>query len=369
MNLAVIDLGFGDSGKGMVTAFLCQLLNNPIVVRYSGGPQAGHTVVHNGIRHVFSSFGSGTLQGIPTYWSEACTFNPNNFMGELGVLKKNHIRPEIFVNSNCPITTFADITYNRNRNDINQHGSCGAGVGTTLEREEHYYSLTVGDLLFPSVLETKLKMILENYYSDIEYEKKDVDNFIEDCYEAFGHIRIVKDDSITNDFYHKIYESSQGLLLDKDIGFFPHVTRGNVGSKAIKDDIEIVYYVTRAYQTRHGNGPMTNEVYPHQILENENETNVKNYQGIFRRHILDLDLLEYSIYKDNTKAPVKRLVITCMDQVRNDLRFTYRGNVVKSKNEEDFITSVANILGFEEVYASYSDDYSKIRYTNKNVNR
>ena len=67
----VIGLGFGDEGKGITTSYLCKKLEGTkIVVRFNGGHQAGHTVVFNGKRHIFSSWGSGTLQGIPTYWSE-----------------------------------------------------------------------------------------------------------------------------------------------------------------------------------------------------------------------------------------------------------------------------------------------------------
>lgn len=371
MKIAVIDLGYGDSGKGTVVAYLCHHYKDSIVVRYSGGHQAGHTVVHEGIKHIFSSFGSGTLQEIPTYWSKNCTFYPNAFLGELEVLKKKAkiligIKTKIYVDSKCPVTTFADVKYNKMRNDIDQHGSCGVGFGATLEREENHHSITVGDLQFPSVLEEKLWLLLRNYYSDIEYKAKEVKDFLLDCNDVLKYINIVKNDDIVKHYNNIIYEGSQGLLLDKNIGFFPHVTRANVGSKAIGDDLDIVYYVTRAYQTRHGNGPMTNENIPHNILEDEEETNIENYQGKFRKSLLDLDLLKYSLYKDNTTAEMRRLVITCMDHVVNDLRFTYKGEVFKCFSEKDFIETVTNIMGIEKVYVSYSNEYSNIRWWNAN---
>ena len=62
----VVGLQFGDEGKGLLTNFLCQESPNSLVVRYSGGQQAGHTVVLDGKQHVFSNFGSGTLNGNPT---------------------------------------------------------------------------------------------------------------------------------------------------------------------------------------------------------------------------------------------------------------------------------------------------------------
>ena len=63
MKQAVVDLGFGDSGKGITTSFLCQNKKpeETLIIRANGGPQAGHTVHHKNIIYVFSQFGSGTL--------------------------------------------------------------------------------------------------------------------------------------------------------------------------------------------------------------------------------------------------------------------------------------------------------------------
>ncbi len=63
MARAVIGLGFGDEGKGITTDYLCSRANNPLVIRFSGGQQAGHTVVNKFGKHTFSNFGSGTLRG------------------------------------------------------------------------------------------------------------------------------------------------------------------------------------------------------------------------------------------------------------------------------------------------------------------
>jgi adenylosuccinate synthase len=359
MKTAIIDLGFGDSGKGLVTSWLCKYYPSPIVVRFSGGHQAGHTVVHNGIRHVFSSFGSGTLQGVPTYWDKNCTFHPTGFLNELYELKEKGVNPKIYINSKCPVTTFADIKYNKMINDANGHGSVGVGFGATLEREEKYYSLTVGDLMFPSVAIQKIMLILEYYHSSISWDGEELRKFIIDCSEVLSTINIVEDSDI-KELFEKyttiLYEGSQGLLLDKDIGFFPHVTRSNVGSKNI--DPNIVYYVTRAYQTRHGNGPMTNYTLSHNITENPDETNVSNYQGEFRRTLLDLDLLKYAMYKDDASVykNCKNLVITCMDHVQNDLRFTYKGKIINCINENEFVNKIKDILGIGRVYTSHSDD-------------
>lgn len=60
MNKVNIILGglFGDDGKGATVNALCKNSDESLVVRFNGGHQVGHTAIHNGIKHVFSNFGS-----------------------------------------------------------------------------------------------------------------------------------------------------------------------------------------------------------------------------------------------------------------------------------------------------------------------
>jgi adenylosuccinate synthase len=160
-----------------------------------------------------------------------------------------------------------------------------------------------------------------------------------------------------------IYEGSQGLLLDQDIGFFPNVTRSNVGRKRLDEFIytyDEVWYVTRAYQTRHGHGPMTNEEHPLKLINNEGESNLDNfYQGQFRKTILDLDLLNYALQQDAKGVrgiQTKYLVITCLDQMV-DYRLTYKGMIIVSADEENFIQNLVSALNFKGmVYLSRSEN-------------
>ena len=368
---AVVDLGFGDSGKGTLTAYLCQINNKPLVVRYSGGHNAGHTVVKDGIRHVFSSFGSGTLQGVPTFWDKKCTFSPTAFLNELNVLRSLGVNPKIFVHGKCPVTTDFDIVKNINENTSNGHGSVGVGLGATFQREEDFYSLLVEDLFFPSVVEAKLELIKKYYgLSGCNYTKE----FLEECEKVLYHIQVVNVADYS-DYENIIYEGSQGLLLDQNYGFFPHVTRSSVGFNGINDYVDKLYYVTRAYQTRHGNGPMTNEAVPHTIAKNSKETNVDNYQGEFRRTLLDVDLLKYSLLKDLQSEKCmynkKYLAITCLDHIDHDYRYTYghgkNKKIVKCETEREFVNNILFHLDkqFNGVLLSSSEEYKKIRIFNE----
>ena len=76
----VIGSTFGDEGKGNVVQWLCkQALDvgkKVAVVRYSGGPQAAHTIYCNGIKHICSSYGAGVLLNIPTILSSSVLIDP-----------------------------------------------------------------------------------------------------------------------------------------------------------------------------------------------------------------------------------------------------------------------------------------------------
>jgi len=347
--IAVIGLGFGDEGKGQTVSNICRNFEpyNTLVVRFNGGHQAGHTVIYNGKKHVFANFGSGTLQGFSTYFSEFCTIDPIGIYNETQVLKQQGINnPVLYINPKCPVVTPFDKIRNQYDEKNLNHGTVGVGFGTTIQREEDHYSLLLEDLFHPLVLKEKMRLI-GNYYNKPVYLK----NFYKaiDFMQCECDCRVPPTDLETG-FENFILEGAQGLLLDQNYGFFPHVTRSNTGSKNIQKlfpgkDIEF-YLVTRAYQTRHGNGPMTNENIPHKIKLSKNETNVfNNYQGHFRYSLLDVDLLNYGICKDKLiKASKKKFVITCLNAVKNDYRFTTGGKIINCKDKKDFIKKVIYFL-------------------------
>lgn len=354
---AVIGLGFGDEGKGLVTNYLSLLDPYAAVVRYSGGQQAGHTVVKGEVRHVFSSFGSGTLNGAPTYWTEFCTVDPVGLCNELGVLLAKGIAPKLFINGKCPVTTPMD--KNMNQFTDAHNGTCGVGVGTTKQREEDHYSLLFEDIFNPTILNIKLGLI-QNYYQDFCHLM--VFNDYLEAIRTAPQIKLFEELPFVNS---KIFEGSQGLLLDQNYGFFPHVTRSNVGTPNILDlsSRPDCYAVTRAYQTRHGNGPMTNTHIPHKIKANPLETNVYNeWQGELRTSILDLDLLKYGISKDYYLNKNRHtLVITCIDHILDDLRMTINGQLYQAEDEGAFLTKIAETLKFDHVLTSHSDRSELIR--------
>lgn len=327
-NSIVLGAGFGDEGKGAHVNHLASKSKRPLVIRFSGGHQVGHTVVlEDGTRHVFSNFGSGTFQDAPTYWSEYCTFNPIGIQREAKDLEKKGAHGILFLDANAMVTTPFDMLMNKQLDKQNRHGSVGVGFGQTIQRTEDHYTLFARDLRFPAIRDAKLELIRKYYgYQNTEKTIEVMDEFRAACdyvietHEVVDGLRTLQD-------YEWIFEGSQGILLDQNYGFFPHVTRSNTTAK---NAVEIInkyrpdsyirtYYVTRAYLTRHGNGPMVNQNLDNSfIIDNPLETNRSDgFQGEFRKAPLDIDMLKYAIECDKYHNPKSKriLVVTCLDQV------------------------------------------------------
>lgn len=327
----VMGLGFGDEGKGRVVDGLSD--SNTLVIRFNGGPQAGHTVYKDNKPHIFSSFGSGTLKGAATYWSSYCPFNPIFYMNELDALKEERgIITSIFISSECPLITVYDIAYNRALENTrgHRHGSCGHGVGATIERHQQAVKVFVRDLQYPRLLPFKLNTVREYYDRKIGYSnqlRKEYSanlaliNTVE--LDPTQHLNIVNESEFLSSVQDKsiVFEGAQGILLDQDYGFFPHVTRSYATSKNALELVEkynlgepIIDYVTRSYLTRHGNGPIFTDPFE---FNSASETNKANqWQEEFRTGILQYDLLKYALDCDRnySNGLTSNLIVTHMDQ-------------------------------------------------------
>ena len=165
-----------------------------------------------------------------------------------------------------------------------RHGSVGMGFGETIERSERGFGICCSDILDPNI-EERVREVRdvwfderlnehglirkshpEVYSSDTyrHFMQDDVlDLFLSHWIDFIKSVAIHKFDEYREFFDHLVFEGAQGLALDMDTGFFPHVTRSNCGLKNVRklvpDEVLNVYYVTRSYTTRHGAGPLPYE--------------------------------------------------------------------------------------------------------------
>lgn len=342
----VIGLGFGDEGKGITTDFLARQNPESIVIRFSGGQQAAHTVMIDGKKHVHSSFASGALRGLPSYYSEHCTIHPIFLYNEKVELEINGGNTELHIHPLAKVTTPFDVWHNRGNLRNIENGTCGKGIGSTMKRNEGPYKLFAIDLIAPrEMLLEKLNQIAY-YYGFLN--KSEINDELEQYLDAIDALQWnIVDYTFLLQYKNLIFEGSQGILLDMDHGVFPNVTYANTTSKnaiAICNKLKIeevaIYYVTRSYSTRHGNGWMANER-ELQLKNNEEETCTYNeFQKELRMGDLNYDLLNYSLKLDAAYSPMakRNLVVTCMDQLEREYEF-------KKLNTD-----------FNEIYGSFSPD-------------
>jgi adenylosuccinate synthase len=366
---AVIGANYGDCGKGLITDYLSD--NNTLVVRFNGGAQAGHTVVRSdGRGHVFHHFGAGTLSGADTYLARKFIVNPAIFVQELKILlMTDRPFPDVFVDPLAKVTTPYDMMLNqaietlRGLSGTGRHGSCGLGINETVVRHGLGYPLniTAKDILTQSriLLRDRLDTIRSEYVpkrskdlgmADVPHimDERVLEHFLDDI-EVFKHYVSANLFGYTNAGYKRVvFEGAQGLGLDEKAEGFPYVTRSRTGLHNVMEilnesdlaagQILSAYYVTRPYLTRHGPGPLENELdeKPHRDIIDR--TNVPNeWQGTIRYGSLEPALFKARVGMDlNCHTPRWAgtidpwLAITCVDQTSESLRWVSEGKIVRS---------------------------------------
>jgi adenylosuccinate synthase len=346
----VIGANFGDEGKGLITDYYAAPHGaEALVVRYNGGAQAGHTVVTpEGKRHVFSHFGSGSFAGAHTFLSHFFVCNPILFLKEYNLLRGKTAVPPVHVDGRAPVTTPYDMMINQIAEEARghgRHGSCGMGFGETIERNSsNSFVVVYADLMDKAALKKKLAHIRDNWVSQrlaalgitslTDKWKERLasaavpENFLADIDLFLQATQLAGQGFLAGTRKHIVFEGAQGLLLDQERGWFPHVTRSHTGIKnvlVLSHEAGLsaldVTYITRAYATRHGAGPLPHEL-PHLPYPRiRDETNVANdWQGTLRFGWLDADLLATSIARDlsDNKSGIRLrpgLAVTCLDQL------------------------------------------------------
>lgn len=346
--MAVIGLGFGDEGKGLTTDWLCGENPNAEVIRFCGGHQAGHTVCYDNKRHIFSNFGSGSLRGNSTFWTRFCCFEPLGWLNEYKNLRSKGLTPKFFISPYSPITTPFEIFANRKDDKNIEHGTCGLGVGATFAREENNYPFRYSDLFFKDKVDEILNNTLPEYYK-MSLDKELIEIWKSTTYKV---VEIIS--NITRDWGHEtpdclIFEGAQGLMLDRDYGYFPHVTRSKTDMSNINCDCDDVYLITRCYATRHGNGPLPNEDIKQLIVEDG--TNINNeWQGKFRAAPLTLETLQYA--RSKIKADNVHLVVTHIDQWNTDMGLFIDKEYKEYKTVDELLNMLYNSLNVKNCYIS-----------------
>ena len=358
----VIGSAHGDEGKGVTVQHLCKEAigegKKPLVIRFSGGPQAGHTINYNGIEHICSTYGAGVLMGVPTLVYHTAYFDPLCAKREHDALvkKMTHV-PNLYVCEGVRCITPFDVLCGRGDVKVLSDGTCGKGIFPTFKRHNDGFTTNLSSFTLNGWL-TSIKYYYKELVGMDDETLNEAERLSEEeCFmfskPDFGFIKMVSDyDKFLSGFDVLIFEGSQGLLLDMDCGFYPHVTPSKVGlnglegkyvKKSFLQDAE-VYFVTRTYLTRHGNGYEPCKRYFDCLdIKDKHETNVLNtYQGEFKTGIINFDLLNEAYLRHNVDNKIRlynmtaNLVVTHWDILDKGNEFPYiqNGKVQIAKYED-----------------------------------
>ncbi len=268
----VVGIQWGDEGKGKIVDRIAK--DYDFVVRYQGGHNAGHTIVHKGVKHSLHLMPSGVLYPqCKNIISSAVVVSVRDLCEEINTFE--NLENRLFVSDRAHVILPYHVQKDAFKEKSQNIGTTKKGIGPCYEDKMARSGIRMGDLLDDKILEEKLKV----HFKAIEPFKEAYDlneAYEKDLREYFKQytpkIRpFIKDTTSmlikANQKGEKILlEGAQGTLLDIDLGTYPFVTSSNTTSasacvstglnpKAIGEIIGI----TKAYCTRVGNGPFPSE--------------------------------------------------------------------------------------------------------------
>lgn len=278
----LLGLQWGDEGKGKIVDVLTA--NYDIIARFQGGPNAGHTLEFDGIKHVLRTIPSGIFHDkAMNMIGNGVVIDPVVFKKELEGLDQFKIdyRSKILISKKAhvilPTHRLLDAASEASKGKA-KIGSTLKGIGPTYMDKTGRNGFRVGDFDSPNWKE-KYRKLADKHESMISYYDVEIQyNLAEMEQEFFESVEVLK--SLTfidsEDYLHKAQESgktvlaegAQGSLLDIDFGTYPYVTSSTTtaagactGLGIAPNRIGEVYGIFKAYTTRVGNGPFPTELF------------------------------------------------------------------------------------------------------------
>ena len=329
-SLILVGTQWGDEGKGKIVDYFSEKFS--AVCRFQGGHNAGHTIYNDEKKFVLHLIPSGIFYDhVSCFLGQGVILSLDSLLEEIETIESKGINLDgkLRISRYCSLLLPIHAKIDQLREDKkNKIGTTRRGIGPAYEDKTARRSIKAFDLEDDSLLEDKLKNLLDYYNFQIEnihkaekFHYQEVFDNLKETYSKtskfFGDVT----DSLEEIYEkgnHILYEGAQGTLLDVDYGTYPYVTSSNtlatsvgVGSGFPKSIYADVLGVVKAYTTRVGEGPFPTELhdeYGEKIAEIGNEFGATT--GRPRRcGWLDLVALKYSAKLNNLTS----LCVTKLD--------------------------------------------------------
>ena len=349
----ILGLQWGDEGKGKIVDVLTNNYN--IIARFQGGPNAGHTLEFDGIKHVLHTIPSGIFHE-----------NKLNVIGNGVVIDPVILKTEIDKLNDLNVDLTDKLMISRKAHLIlpthrlidkaselskgkKKIGSTLKGIGPTYMDKTGRNGLRVGDLELDgwdqklnNLIQKHLKLI-KNFNVDFDFDIKQLINEFTNSIKFLKKIKIIDSEHFLNksiDEGKKVLgEGAQGSLLDIDFGTYPYVTSSNTTSAGActglgiaPNKINKVFGIFKAYTTRVGSGPFPTELFD---SVGERMAKVGNEFGATtgrprRCGWLDLVSLKHSITVNGVTDLImmKGDVLSGIEKIKVCTKYNYNGNTV-----------------------------------------
>ncbi|HZY81281.1 MAG TPA: adenylosuccinate synthase [Cyclobacteriaceae bacterium] len=312
----LLGLQWGDEGKGKIVDVLAPQYD--VVARFQGGPNAGHTLEFDGIKHVLHQIPSGIFRNTTrNIIGNGVVLDPIVFKTEIQKLDKFNldVRANLFISKKAtlivPTHRLLDQAYEKAKG-VDKIGSTLKGIGPSYVDKVSRQGLRVGDILSEN-FQDKFRKLVESHFAilknhDLSFDWKTLEAEFLDGVSFLKSFKLIDSEYFINQELKKgssvLAEGAQGSLLDIDFGSYPFVTSSNTVSAGACTGLGVapkhigeVYGIFKAYSTRVGSGP-----FPTELLDEEGERMRKegnefgSTTGRPRRcGWIDLPALKYSI--------------------------------------------------------------------------
>jgi adenylosuccinate synthase len=277
----LLGLQWGDEGKGKIVDVLTK--NYDIIARFQGGPNAGHTLEFDGIKHVLHTIPSGIFHdNAINVVGNGVVIDPVIFRKELDNLKKFDldIKSKLLISRKAhlilPTHRLLDAASEASKGKA-KIGSTLKGIGPTYMDKTGRNGMRVGDLELDNwkdkyrALADKHETMIDFHNVDIQYDLKELETEFFNAIKELKQLTFIDSEEYLYQAQKKgkkiLAEGAQGSLLDIDFGTYPYVTSSNTtaagactGLGVPPGNIGEVFGIFKAYTTRVGSGPFPTEL-------------------------------------------------------------------------------------------------------------
>ncbi|MDG1724673.1 MAG: adenylosuccinate synthase [Bacteroidia bacterium] len=381
----LLGLQWGDEGKGKIADYLTPRYD--VVARFQGGPNAGHSLEFNGIKHVLNTIPSGIFhENCINIIGNGVVIDPVLFMSEIdrtvdaGADVMKNLRISYKAHIIMPTHKILDAASEWSKGD-KKIGSTLRGIGPTYREKIGRGGLRIGEIFAPNFEQNyqekkkrSLQLVEQFGFTDFNLISMEEEFFT--AVERLRKFKFVNSEYLINEHITNndkiLAEGAQGSMLDIDFGSYPFVTSSNTTVGGVSTGLGIapkhinkVIGIFKAYCTRVGGGPFPSE------LDNEVGQRIRDVGNEYgattgrprRTGWLDLVALKYSIMLSGVDE-LCMMKADCLSGFKEVLVGTsYKGDLMET-NEVPFDLNADNFRSLYESHPGWEEDITQIKEHN-----